>query len=91
MKTFDKIVGYVFRAEVFCEKCLRRHMRLTGFMEKEDYGYKTEDFLDLKSEEEGINRGDEFSFDSTHFPKVIFASDIELEFDFCSTCSKLIS
>lgn len=91
MKTFDKVVGYVYKADVYCEKCIRRKLRVENFITEKERAHKTEDFLDLISEEMGINRLDEHSFDSNEFPKVIFASDIELEIDFCSSCSKLIS
>lgn len=91
MKTFDKIVGYVYKADIFCEKCIRRKLRVENFITEKERSHKTEDFLDLISEEMGIKRDDEYSFDSWEFPKVIFASDIELEIDYCSACKKLIS
>jgi hypothetical protein len=90
MKTFDKVVAYVYKAEVMCPKCVRRALFTEG---KVDIKIKTlppEDILDLLAEELGLNRYDEYSFDSDFFPKVIFSSDIDFGEDNCTLCDKMV-
>jgi hypothetical protein len=90
LKTFDEITGYVFKAETFCPKCLRRKMYMDGFIDKTLKSQQTEDMLDLLADDMKINREDEWTFDSDRFPKVIFKSDAELVQDFCLSCDKFV-
>lgn len=84
------IVGYVYRADTYCTnpECLPL---ATG--EGEDFdGWNlapgiymaTEDNLDEIAAAFGIDRLDEYSFDSDYFPKVILAG--MSEDDACATC-----
>lgn len=90
MKTFDKVVGYVWRAETFCPKCLRRKLFTEGKISMKEKSLPPEDLLDIKAEELGIDRNDEWSFDSDNFPKVIFATDVEFDDDICGSCDKTV-
>lgn len=90
LKTFDEITGYVFKAETFCPKCLRRKMYMDGFIDKTLKSQSTEDMLDLLADDLKVNRENEWSFDSDMFPKVIFKSDSELVPDFCTSCDKFV-
>lgn len=90
MKTFDEITGYVFKAETFCPRCLKRKMYVDGFIDKTLKSQSTEDMLDLLADDLKVNRNDEWTFDSDNFPKVIFKSDSELIPDFCNACNKFV-
>jgi hypothetical protein len=90
LKTFDEITGYVYRAETFCPKCLKRHLYHRGEIDKTMKSQDVEDMLGLLAAERKVNRFNEWSYDSDAFPKVIFASDAELMPDFCSMCEKFV-
>ena len=90
MKTFDEITGYVYKAETFCPKCLRRKMYRDGVIDKTLKSQPTEDMLDMLAYELKVDRGNEWNFDSDEFPKVIFASDAELVPDFCTQCERFV-
>lgn len=90
MKTFDEITGYVYKAETFCPRCLKRHLYHRDEIDKTLKSQSVEDMLDLLATERKVNREDEWSFDSDYFPKVIFKSDAELMPDFCNLCEKFV-
>lgn len=88
------IVGYTFRADIFCPRCIIDQLP-TGEGEAFD-GWKlaegaapmsTEDNLDEIAAAFVINRMDERTYDSGDFPKVIFASMIERD-ERCGVCGE---
>jgi hypothetical protein len=90
MKTFDKITGYVYAADSFCDKCLKRYMFANKQIDEELKAQRIEDILDIVSKEWGVDRTNEWSYNSDDFPKVIFASDAEFMEDMCSRCDKCL-
>lgn len=66
---FD-ILGYVYRADIWCPECV--HFAFEG-----DPRVCTEEVLDRAARERGIDREDETSFDSDEFPKVIMRFEME--------------
>jgi hypothetical protein len=90
MKTFDKVVGYAYMAAFWCPKCLRDELYLQKKVQREHKKLPPEEILDLIAFHNGINRQDEYSFDSYSFPKVVFATDVEFGEDFCTNCGKMI-
>lgn len=94
MKAWD-IVGYMYAADIYCPDCIIDALP-TGEGEKFD-GWKLAEGVDMSTEANldeiaaafGIDRADEYSFDSDHFPKVIFADSVDN--DVCGAChEKLI-
>lgn len=93
MKAFD-IVGYTFNADSYCPPCVVE-MLPTGPGQPFD-GWKlapgvhmsTEANLDELAYAFGIDRSDEPTFDSSEFPKVIFASQVESAEEVCGRCDK---
>lgn len=88
----DTIVAYTFRAENLCPTCLLAALP-TGPGEAFD-GWalapgvepmSVEDNLDEIAAAFGIDRMDEYSFDSDDFPKVVFAGSVE-EDERCTRC-----
>lgn len=90
MKTFDKITGYVYAADSFCDKCLKRYMFAHDEIDEGLRNQSTEDILDIVSRERKVDRTNEWSYNSDDFPKVIFASDAEFMEDMCSRCDKCL-
>lgn len=90
MKTFDKIVAYVYQADVICPKCVRKKMASNEMIPREIAKLHPEEILDMLAMDNNINRHDEYSFDSSVFPKVIFATDVEFGEDFCGNCGKMV-
>lgn len=90
MNTFDSVVAYVYRAEIVCPKCLRRSLYNEKKISIEMKTFAPEDILDSIAEELGLNRYDEYSFDSDYFPKVIFSTDAEFGYDECHKCGKSV-
>lgn len=72
------IVGYTYNAETWCTDCMGRVFDPNGV----DI---TETILDEVAKRIGINRQDEYSFDSSEFPKVIFASSVDSD-EYCDSC-----
>lgn len=90
MKTFDKIVAYVYQAEIICPRCVRKNLVSNNVIQRDIAKLHPEEILDLVAMENNINRNDEYSFDSSVFPKVIFATDVEFGEDFCGKCGTMV-
>lgn len=83
MARFDDVVGYVFKADTYCPEHVVGRLP-TGPSEDFDgwalaHGVMmtTEENLDEIAAAFGIDRHDEYSFDSDHFPKIIFRDAAE--------------
>jgi len=89
MKAFD-IVGYTYKAANYCAECVENVLTVEG---GEYDGWKlgkgiympTEESLNEIAYHFGIDRNDEYSFDSGDFPKVIFQSMVE-DSEQCAQC-----
>lgn len=68
-----RITGYTYRADNYCPDCLNRELTPTGHNQVSALG--VEDMLDKLAEAAGIDRGDEYTFDSDDFPKVVLSVD----------------
>lgn len=68
MKSWD-IVGYTYCAGNYCPHCIHKAMGNMMSPAIED----CERVLDMIAKNDGIDRYDEASYDSSDFPKVIFA------------------
>lgn len=80
MASYD-IVGYTYNADIYCPDCIAEMFSPPG-------GYRRlcsyETILDRAAAAMGVNREDERSFDSDHFPKVVFED--MAEDDRCGNC-----
>jgi hypothetical protein len=83
MKSYT-IVGYTFNTENYCVDCTREMFTPENLTIPADAS--TEGVLEAASLARGINRLDESSYDSSEFPKVIFASQIESDEEYCGNC-----
>lgn len=89
------IVGYTFRAENLCPPCTIRSLP-TGEGEAFD-GWKDMSAPPVSAEENldeiavafGIDRGNEWSFDSGDFPKVILSGMVEDD-ERCMSCDEVL-
>lgn len=88
MKAFD-IVGYTYAVENWLPEELLEALIASGDLAPGARGIGLEAALDQLAGERGIDRQDERSFDSSEFPKVIFASQLNLEDDWDWYYSKL--
>ena len=74
VKTTD-VVGYAFRADIWCLDCMATYcLTLPGNGDRMKVAATppTEVLLDELATKYGIDRQDEYSFDSDNFPKVVF-------------------
>lgn len=79
----DDIIGYTYRADVYCPDCVIANLR-TGPEEEFD-GWALAEGVRMSVEENlaeiatafGIDRMDERTYDSGEFPKVIFRGEDE--------------
>lgn len=74
------IVAYTYQAETLCPRCVVAKTVKTKTLR--DYilnegAVEVERWLDSLATMNGVNRQDEYSFDSADFPKVVFCSQIE--------------
>jgi hypothetical protein len=74
------IIGYTFNADCYCPDCI------IGAYNGNSDDYDAEAMLTILASARGIERGDEYSFDSGDFPKVIFSHQFEGEI--CGKCSR---
>ncbi|BDZ52795.1 hypothetical protein GCM10025867_50360 (plasmid) [Frondihabitans sucicola] len=70
------IVGYTYKAENFTPERLVEELIVRGELAPAARGMTVEEALDQLAAVDGIDREDEFSFDSDDFPKVIFESQV---------------
>lgn len=76
------IAAYMYRAELFCPNCIVSQMHWSPTEDRSS----AEDSLDDMAHVAGIDRQDEWSFDSDNFPKVVFSD--ELADDYCGGCGE---
>jgi hypothetical protein len=94
MKAYD-IVGYTFNADQYCPACITEMLPVgegeayDGWRLASGVRMTTEGNLDEIAYAFGIDRMDESSYDSSEFPKVIFASQIEDD-EYCGRCHNLL-
>lgn len=70
------IVGYTYRAENYTPTALIELLIADGSLTAEAREIREEDALTALAAQRGIDRMDEWSFDSDDFPKVIFDSQV---------------
>ena len=68
----DEIAAYTYRAEICCPSCVIEVMIAAGDASPAARDMPPEDVLDQCAGASAIDRGDEASFDSDEFPKVVF-------------------
>lgn len=85
----NKIVGYTFNTEILCPKCVMRQMVAVSQASPAALDMSAEDALTQIADAIGLDRMDESSFDSSDFPKVVFACCIES--DCCFECGEALS
>ena len=71
------IVAYTYQAETLCPTCTMDAVAVTHKVNHPCSSSQTEGWLTFMSECLGINRYDEREFDSSEFPKVVFADQVE--------------
>lgn len=85
------IIGYIYRAATYCtnSECIPlakgEGQAFDGWALGHGIYMATEDNLDEIAASFGIDRENEYTFDSDHFPKVILTGQVE-EHQTCGTC-----
>lgn len=78
-----RIAGYTYRADVYCPACIVEAVTSRLLINPSP----TEHRLNDLAEQRGIDRMDEYSFDSDEFPKVIFSVQVDDD-EFCCVCGE---
>jgi hypothetical protein len=87
----DDVVGYVFKADLYCTEHIFDRLPVGPSEDFDGWALAwgsempTEQNLDEIAAAFGIDRGDESSFDSDYFPKVVFRDQANDD-DRCGTC-----
>lgn len=86
----DKIVAYTYNAETLCPECTLAALGgvPSSDVPRQPHGV-VEKMLALDAEARGIDRMDEKSYDSSEFPKVVFACQIEGD-ERCDHCGEVL-
>jgi hypothetical protein len=85
MRSTD-IVAYTYKASIYCPSCVVDEIQTRGdIIGAYPAGFDTEAWLDSASDIVGIDRYNEWTFDSDNFPKIIFGDQIE-EDEYCCRC-----
>ena len=89
------IVGYAYRADLWCEACLREEPRIVQDIKPAPNGcvsLSAELMLDMLASRNGIDRNDEYSFDSDDFPKIVTLGHLDFhsneDLDECGECGE---
>lgn len=91
MARTDDIVGYTFKADLYCPDHVIGQLPVgpsedfDGWALAHGVSMSAEENLDEIAAAFGIDRGDEYSFDSDYFPKVVFRDSLDLD-DACGVC-----
>ena len=80
MKSFD-IVGYTFSGENYTPENLIEAMIAAGELSPAARDMTVEDALEQHAAVNAINREDERSYDTDEHPKVIFADQLDEDYD----------
>lgn len=89
------VVGYIYRADIFCPGCLLAALptgegeAFDGWADCSIPPMTAEQNLDEIAYAFGIDRTDEWSFDSGDFPKVILSLD-DAARDQCGQCGQVL-
>lgn len=84
MKSYA-IVAYTFNADILCAHCVAKmYQKVPAIVVAQ-----VEICLDGEANFLGIDRSDESTFDSSEFPKVVFADMLTLA-DTCGNCHETI-
>ena len=81
------IVGYTFRADLYCPGCTLRVLHGSPTGEPPIAAMSYEMHLDIVARLWGVDRYDETSYDSGEFPKVAFR-DMTTSGDRCGRCGE---
>jgi hypothetical protein len=84
-KSLMDIVGYHYRADLYCPRCTIHELVDQRVASPGAWDMNPEDALDQIADANGIFRGDEYSFDSDDFPKVVLGIHLEGE-EVCGRC-----
>lgn len=96
MSKATDVVAYTYKADVWCPDCIFDVAKLGvfnagGAMSYGDAYGRVEEALGEWASLIGLNRADEYSFDSDDFPKVIFGSQVNDEtWEHCGQCHEHI-
>ena len=85
----DDVAAYSYWAELYCPTCVIEAMIATGLAAPAARDMAVEDALDQCADALAVDRGDEPSFDSHEFPKVVFLGDIDQD-DTCGDCRQTL-
>lgn len=80
------IVAYTYRAKLYHARCIVAALIFDDELRIMNIDL-TETILDNAAHVAGINRHDEYSFDSDEFPKVVFDSQLDID-SAHSTCGQ---
>lgn len=86
-KAFD-IVAYTYRADTLDPECMIEQGIAEGWLAPAARGMRAEDALEQAQHHFGIDRMDEYSYDSDTFPKVVF--NYQTEGEHCGRCARAI-
>ena len=81
------VVGYAYKADIWCPKCMEESSLLEGVKPA-----SAELMLDEVATRLKVDRHDEYSFDSDDFPKVVTIGDLDFHgnegIDECYQCGE---
>lgn len=81
------IVAYIYQADIYCPDCTAKAWHPVSSIAGTYSGPSCEMVLDRVAKFAGIDRMDEFSFDSDEFPKVVFRDQTE-DGERCGRCGR---
>lgn len=83
-----QVVGYIYDAEVFCPDCVVRTLVLRHPVRMSTVLMPADEALALVARHVGVDPMDETTYDSSEFPKVVFADQVESSDEVCCFCSE---
>ena len=80
------VVGYAYKATEYCPSCVIRTLLNEQGLEGHGLSHVNEDALDLMARFQGVNMGDETTYDSDDWPKVVLGYQAEDHESYCDRC-----
>ena len=92
------IVGYAYRADLWCGPCVRGELRhrhpvtLGNYLCTYDQECTLDEWVDMAASRLGVDRQDEYTFDSDDFPKIVTLGHLDFhsneDLDECGECGE---
>jgi len=79
------VAAYTYHADIYCPRCIAQMFTdASDLLDVQAQWMSTEDILEHVAKLRGIDYSDSYSYDSDHFPKILFVDNVnDVDYDHC--------